>query len=235
VLTGRTPVAAALWEARPGIRLLPANLDLSGAEIELVNAVGRETLLRDALREHLSGPDGVADFLLVDCPPSLGLLSLNALCAVDEVFIPLQTEFFALQGMAKLTEVVQLVRKRLNPRLEVSGIIPCLYDARTRLSSEVVEEIRSYFGAKVFATAIRRNVKLAEAPSHGKTIFEYAPNSSGAADFHALAGEILGDGRPAPAAPAPPTPIPSPSAPESGTRPGGHEAPDRGPTGITDL
>jgi chromosome partitioning protein len=217
VLTGRAPVAEVLLDVRPGIRLLPANIDLSGAEIELVNAVGRETLLRDALREHFAGPAGAPDFFLADCPPSLGLLALNALCAVDEVFIPLQTEFFALQGMAKLTDVVRIVRKRLNPRLDVTGIIPCLYDARTRLSGEVVEEIRSYFGPKVFAASIRRNVKLAEAPSHGKTIFEYAPNSTGAADFRALAAEILGERKPAPApppapAPAPPEPPPGPAA-----------------------
>ncbi|MHC5038616.1 MAG: ParA family protein [Planctomycetota bacterium] len=194
VLTGKESVAAVMTETRPGIRLLPANIDLSGAEIELVNAVGRETILRDALHEHREGGEGQHDFLLVDAPPSLGLLSLNALTAVDEVFIPLQTEFFALQGMAKLMEVVQLVRRRLNPALEVTGIIPCLYDTRTRLAAEVVGEIRRYFGPKVFSTVIRRNVKLAEAPSHGKTVLEYAPKSAGARDYRKLAEEILSAG-----------------------------------------
>jgi chromosome partitioning protein len=192
VLLGKGHVGECLQKNREGIGLLPANIDLSGAEIELVNAVGRETILRDALTEFLEVSGRRFDFLLVDCPPSLGLLSLNALTAVDEVFIPLQTEFFALQGMAKLMEVVQLVHRRLNPGLDVTGIIPCLYDQRTRLAGEVVDEIRRYFGEKVFQTVIRRNVKVAEAPSHGKTVLEYAPQSAGAKDFRKLAAEILG-------------------------------------------
>jgi chromosome partitioning protein len=194
VLIGKGSVTESLQKSREGVGLLPANIDLSGAEIELVNAVGRETILRDALTEFLEGSPNRFDYLFVDCPPSLGLLSLNALTAVDEVFIPLQTEFFALQGMAKLMEVVQLVRRRLNPILEVTGIIPCLYDSRTRLAAEVVEEIRRYFGEKVFRTVIRRNVKVAEAPSHGKTVLEYAPQSAGAKDYRKLASEILGVG-----------------------------------------
>ena len=194
VLIEKGSVAESLQKSREGLELLPANIDLSGAEIELVNAVGRETILRDALAEFLEGSPNRFDYMLVDCPPSLGLLSLNALTAVDEVFIPLQTEFFALQGMAKLMEVVQLVRRRLNPILEVTGIIPCLYDSRTRLAAEVVEEIRRYFGPKVFRTVIRRNVKVAEAPSHGKTVLEYAPQSAGAKDYRKLASEILGGG-----------------------------------------
>lgn len=194
VLIEKGSVAESLQKSREGMELLPANIDLSGAEIELVNAVGRETILRDAFTEFLEGSSKRFDYLLVDCPPSLGLLSLNALTAVEEVFIPLQTEFFALQGMAKLMEVVQLVRRRLNPILEVTGIIPCLYDSRTRLAAEVVEEIRRYFGPKVFRTVIRRNVKVAEAPSHGKTVLEYAPNSAGAKDYRKLASEILGSG-----------------------------------------
>jgi chromosome partitioning protein len=190
VLTGREPVGPVLQPTRPGIDILPANIDLSGAEIELVNAVGRETLLRDALNEFIKSSGGRYDYVLIDAPPSLGLLSLNALTAVREVFIPLQTEFFALQGMAKLIEVVQLVRRRLNPDLEVTGIIPCLFDTRTRLAAEVLEEIRRYFGAKVFKTVIRRNIKLAEAPSHGRTVLEYAPKSAGAKDYRKLASEI---------------------------------------------
>jgi len=192
VLTGNRTLGASLVEVRPRLHLLPANIDLSGAEIELVNAVGRETILRDALNEYLETCRTPFDFLLIDCPPSLGLLSLNALTAVEEVFIPLQTEFFALQGMAKLLEVVDLVKRRLNPSLQVTGIIPCLFDARTRLAAEVVEEIRRFFGPKVFGTVVRRNVKVAEAPSHGKTIFEHDPASAGAEDFHRLAAEILG-------------------------------------------
>ncbi len=131
------------------------------------------------------------EFVFFDCPPSLGLLSLNALTAADEVFIPLQTEFFALQGMSRLLEVVELIRERLGKSLEITGIIPTLYDVRTNLSREVVAEIREYFGTKVFETVVHTNVRLAEAPSHGKTIFEYALDSRGAEDFQTLALEIL--------------------------------------------
>jgi chromosome partitioning protein len=178
-----------------GAFIIPANIDLSGAEIELVSSVGRETILRDALSVHLGSLDDSKryDFVLVDCPPSLGLLSLNALAAVSEVFIPLQTEYFALHGMAKLTEVVKLVRARLNPNLEITGIIPSLFDKRTNLSKEVLEDIEGYFGGIVFNTKIRRNIRLAEAPSFGQTIFEYAPDSMGAQDFQALCAEIIGE------------------------------------------
>ena len=193
VLTGACPVReAVVREARPRLSVLPANIDLSGAEVELVNAVGRETILRDALGPYLA--EESFDFVLVDCPPSLGLLSLNALTAAREVMIPLQTEFFALQGMAKLLEVVQLIQRRLNHPLEIAGVLPTLFDARTNLSHEVVAEIRRFFGDKVFRTAIRNTVKLAEAPSHGKTIFEYADDSMGAADFRELARELCAQG-----------------------------------------
>ena len=193
VLTGASTVHEALVRAcRPNLDVLPAHIDLSGAEIELVNAVGRETLLRDALRAHLV--EDPHDYLLIDCPPSLGLLSLNALTAVSEVVIPLQTEFFALQGMAKLLDVVRLIQKRLNHPLEVTGVVPTLFDGRTNLSQEVVAEIRRFFGEKVFKTAIRKTIKLAEAPSHGKTIFEYDEDSMGSADFRSLAQELLTQG-----------------------------------------
>lgn len=190
VLTGACTIAeAVLRDQRPRLAVLPSNIDLSGAEIELVNAVGRETILRDALDAFLV--EEPFDIVAVDCPPSLGLLSLNALTAVREVMIPLQTEFFALQGMVKLLEVVQLIQRRLNRSLEISGVIPTIFDGRTNLGREVVEEIRQFFGEKVFQTPIRNTVKLAEAPSHGKTIFEYADDSMGAADFRALAAEVL--------------------------------------------
>ena len=190
VLTGVCPVAdAVIRDIRPGLSVLPSNIDLSGAEIELVNAVGRETILRDALAEFVAGDP--FDFVLIDCPPSLGLLSLNALTAAREVIIPLQTEFFALQGMVKLLEVIGLIQKRLNHPLEIAGVVPTLYDGRTNLGNEVVAEIRRFFGDKVFRTAVRNTVKLAEAPGHGKTIFEYANESMGAADFRGLAREII--------------------------------------------
>ncbi len=197
VLLGQTGFGAALRPTRvPGLWLVPANIDLSGAEMELASALGREFLLRDALRawigeaEQQSGR-APADYVLFDCPPSLGLLSINALAAAGEVLITLQTEFLALQGMSKLVEIVQLLRKRLNPELVITGILPCLYDSRLKLAREVLGEIRSYFPGEVLPSPIRANVKLAEAPSYGKTIFEYAPDSNGAVDYMKAAREIL--------------------------------------------
>jgi chromosome partitioning protein len=179
----------------PGMRVCPASLDLSGAELELANAYGREMLLREALERWAAETtvDGreSADYVLIDCPPSLGLLSVNGLVAAREAFVAVQTEYFALQGMSKLVEIVNLLRRRLNPSLEVTGILPCLYDSRLKLAREVLAEVRTYFPGKVFRRPIAKNVKLAEAPSYGRTIFEYAPDSPGAADYEAVAAEIL--------------------------------------------
>lgn len=192
VLCERCGVASAVQrDVREGISILPANIDLSGAEIELVSEMGRETILRDALLPYLE--ENEFDYLLVDCPPSLGLLSLNALTTVSEVFIPLQTEFFALQGMSRLLEVVELIRSRLNPELEVSKIIATQFDPRTNLSTEVVDETRQFFGDKLCETIVRTNVRLAEAPSHGLSILEYDDGSRGAEDYRQLAEEILGE------------------------------------------
>jgi chromosome partitioning protein len=195
LLTARATLAELIRPTSTlGMDVAPASLDLAGAEMELVSTVGREQILREALDRLEAGEGGAAepyDFLLVDCPPSLGLLAVNALTAVREVIVPLQAEFFALQGMARLREVVGLVEKRLNPGLAVLGILPSMVDSRTTLSREVLAEIRGFFGAAVFGTAIRRNVKLAEASSHGRTVFEYAPDSNGAADYAALAEEVL--------------------------------------------
>jgi len=180
----------------PGLRLLPANIDLSGAELEVAATMGREHLMREALgewerrgRERDSGR-APAEYLLFDCPPSLGLLSINALAAAEEVLIAIQTEFLALQGMSKLVEILKLLRKRLNPRLEIVGILPCLYDSRLKLAREVLAEVRKYFPGQVLPCPVRSNVKLAEAPSFGKTIFEYAPESKGAHDYLSVAREI---------------------------------------------
>jgi chromosome partitioning protein len=129
--------------------------------------------------------------MLIDCPPSLGLLTLNAMTTVREIFIPLQTEFFALQGMSKLMETVEIVRRRVNPELQVTGIIACMFDRRTNLAHEVLENIRDYFPDKVFQTVIRRNVQLAESPSHGAPIAKYATASRGNKDYMALAQEVL--------------------------------------------
>lgn len=169
-----------------GFDILPSSIDLSGAEMEFANEPARETLLRNSLQK-LHKP---YDYILVDCPPNLGLLTLNAFTAVKEVFIVQQSEYLALHGLSKLMDVIRIVKERLNPDIELSGIICTLYDGRKNLNNEVVDHIKDYFGNKVFKTVIRDNVALAEAPSHHKTIFEYDPQSNGAEDYLALAKEI---------------------------------------------
>ncbi|MEN8149068.1 MAG: AAA family ATPase, partial [Planctomycetota bacterium] len=196
VLTRRLELADAIVETKtPGLSLLPSSIDLSGAEIELVQEMGRETILKGAVDDHVASlpEDQRPEFVLVDCPPSLGLLSLNALTTVTEVMIPIQTQFFALRGMSKLLEVVKLVQERLNPRLELTAIIPSIADLRTNLTGEVIQEIKRYFGAKVTRTIIRTNIRLAEAPSFGQSIFDYDRSARGAKDFLRLAKELLGD------------------------------------------
>jgi chromosome partitioning protein len=192
VLLGQSSFADALREtATPRLSVVPSNIDLSGAELELASAIGRETLLLDAIETWCGEGDAPADYVLFDCPPSLGLLSINGLAAAREVQLVVQTEFLALQGMSKLVDVVQLIRKRLNPDLAISGIVPCLYDSRLRLAREVLAEIRRYFPGEVFKTAIRSNVKLAEAPSFGQHVLEYAPSSNGSLDYRKLAQEVI--------------------------------------------
>jgi chromosome partitioning protein len=187
VLRGEAKAAEAVAARGEGFGLLPSRLDLAGIEMELAQTVGREMVLRDALKDVAGW-----DYVLIDCPPSLGLLNVNALTAAEEVFIPMQCEFFALQGIAMLMQTVGLVQRRLNPGLKVTGVIPCLFDARKGLAREVIAEIEKHFGERVFRTRVRATVRLAEAPSHGKTIFEYAPDSHGAADYLSLAREVAG-------------------------------------------
>ncbi len=180
----------------PGLSILPAHLDLSGAELELASAIGRETILKDALdeweqEETARTGRAPADVILMDNPPSLGLLSVNGLAASKEVLIAVQTEFFALQGLSKLVEVVQLLRRRLNPDLEITAVLACLYDSRLRLGREVLAELRTHFPEQVFKRPISQNVKLAETPSFSRTIFEYAPESKGAEDYLAVAREFI--------------------------------------------
>ena len=171
-----------------GLDIIPANIDLSGAEIELVGVVGRETVLKEYLGDMLDR----YDYVLIDCPPSLGLLTLNVLTLVHEIFIPLQTEFFALQGVSKLLDTHEVVRKRLNKNLEITGIIFCMYTSRTRLCKEVIEKVKEHFAKdQVFDTVIRKNVKLSESPSHGKPIVSYAPGSHGSEDYMSLAKEVV--------------------------------------------
>jgi chromosome partitioning protein len=164
----------------------------------LAGVVGRELILRDKLVEL----EDRFDFLFIDCPPSLGVLTLNALTAVDEVFLPLQPHFLALHGLSKLLQTIDLVARRLNERLRLTGVIFCMYESGTRLAAEVTSDVDGYFqqarephrpwaGAQMFATRIRRNIRLAEAPSFGQSIFSYAPDSHGAADYRQLALEVL--------------------------------------------
>lgn len=184
VLTGTPPQPMTIT---PNLHMIPANIDLAGAEMELTSAIGRESVLRDAL-----APLQGYDFILVDSPPSLGLLSVNALTYVGEVMIPVQCEFLALHGISLLLRTVDLVKKRLNPALEITGVVPCMFDARKGLSRETVVELEKHFKDRICRTRIRTNVRLAEAPSHGKSIFDYAPESNGAEDYMSLAREVAG-------------------------------------------
>ncbi|MGN8224048.1 MULTISPECIES: ParA family protein [unclassified Gracilimonas] len=171
-----------------GFDFIPSSLELSGAELELASEPARESLLKDVMKQLEEDYD--YDYVLIDCPPNLGLLTLNAFTAVKDIFIVLQSEYLALHGLSKLLDLVKVVQQRLNNQLEVGGIICTLYDSRKNLNKEVVGHIKDYFGPKVFKTIIRDNVALAEAPSHHKTIFEYDGNSAGAQDYFALAKEI---------------------------------------------
>ena len=181
------------------LALIESDINLAAAEVELAGVVGREVILREALAQDAER----FDYLLMDCAPSLGVLTINALAAADEVFIPLQPHFFALHGLSKLLETTALVGRRINPGLRVSGVVVCLYDGATKLAQEVVRDLKAFLdasrsanvpwaAAKVFEARVRRNVKLAECPSFGKTIFEYAPKSPGAEDYAALAREVAG-------------------------------------------
>lgn len=198
VLTSDVPLGSAVMSIAPGLWLVPSVIDLAAAEVELVGTVGRERILAD----QLAAASLDCQFVMIDCPPSLGLLTLNALAAADEVFIPLQPHFLALQGLGKLLETVSLVQRRINPRLRVSAVILCMYETTTRLAGEVVADLEAFFastrdaslpwsGARILQAVVRRNVKLAESPSYGKTIFQYAPSSHGAEDYNAITEEIL--------------------------------------------
>ncbi len=194
VLTQSAKFEEAILLVRPHLWLLPANINLVGAESELVSVVGRETILREAMRSV----EDKFDYSIIDCPPSLGLLALNGLAAADEVLIPLQPHFLALQGFGKLLQTIQLVNKRINPALKVGGILMCMFDRRASLPNEVKADIENFLNnargtncawaeAEVLPIYIRRNIKLAEAPGYGKTIFEYEQNCHGAEDYRKVA------------------------------------------------
>jgi len=200
VLTGKAKLAEVRQQVvnkdNGNLWLIPAHLDMVGAELELASVPGRELILRDELAEE----NFPMDYLFIDCPPSLGLFTLNALTAVQEVFVPLQPHYFSLHGFARLVQTLEAVTKRLNKSLRLSGILLCMYDG-TKLAEEVSQSIAAFFDqrdklpavcreAVIFETKIRRNIRLAEAPSHGNPIFVYDPNSSGAEDYRNLAAEI---------------------------------------------
>ena len=199
VLLDGMPAEQAIVSVGGSLFAVGSHIDLAAAEMELVSVVGREVILRDALEKVRDR----FDICLIDCPPSLGVLTLNALAAAREVIIPLQPHFLALQGFGKLLETIALVSRRINQQLTVRGVLLCLYESGTRLSGEVVSDLESYLEsargadlpwsqARVFRTVIRRNVRLAESPSYGKAIFDYAPKCHGAEDYASLAREVLG-------------------------------------------
>jgi chromosome partitioning protein len=209
VLIDSKPLAEVRRQIEERLFLVASDINLAAAEVELAGVVGREVILRDLLKpshppEGKTNADDDFDFIVMDCAPSLGVLTLNALAAATEVFIPLQPHFLALHGMGKLLETTALVAKRINPALKVSGIVLCLYESSTKLAQEVVNDLQSYLDksrgtqvpwakARIFDTHIRRNIKLAECPSFGQSIFAYAPSSHGAQDYAALAEEVLGN------------------------------------------
>ena len=170
-----------------GLHIAPSNLDLAGAEIELVPVLSRERRLRDAMSEVLAG----YDLIMIDCPPSLGLLTINGLTAADEVIVPIQTEYFALEGLTQLVKNIGMVQRSLNPSLELSKLVLTMYDARTNLSRDVAREVRAHYGDKVCWQVVPRTVKLSEAPSFGQPIILYDSSSKGATAFRDLAKEVL--------------------------------------------
>lgn len=181
------PKKAIIKTGVENLDLIPASVDLAGAEVELVGMEGRE----NALKEGLEKIKDDYDYIFIDCPPSLGLLTINSLAAVDSVLVPIQCEFYALEGVSQLVSTIDLVKKSLNPKLEIQGVILSMFDGRTNLSLQVVQEVKKYFGNKVYATVIPRNVRLAEAPSYGMPITEYDPKSKGAEAYGDFADEFL--------------------------------------------
>ncbi len=174
----------------PNLSLVPSHINLTGAEVEMVNMIAREQKLQNILSEVVQD----YEYVILDCPPSLGLLTLNALTAADSVLIPIQCEYYALEGLGKLLNTIRLIQRHLNKNLQIHGVLLTMYDGRLNLSRQVADEVRSYFGNKVYKTAITRNVRLAEAPGHGQPIILYDIVSPGAQNYMSLAGEIIKHG-----------------------------------------
>jgi chromosome partitioning protein len=188
VISGIAPIDQAIRKtAIPELSVIPASIDLSGAAVELIEQRERDYFLKKSLAPIRNR----YDYILIDCPPSLGVLTINGLVAADMVLIPMQCEYFAMEGLSLLLQTVKRIQKNLNPGLAIEGIFFTMYDQRTRLAQEVVKQVSAYFGDKVFATIIPRNVRLSEAPSHGMAISQYDPQSSGARAYKSLAGEVI--------------------------------------------
>lgn len=191
ILVNETPIEeVVLPSSRENLWVVPATIQLAGAEIELTNQMARETRLKQALAKITDD----YDFILIDCPPSLGHLTINAFTASDTILIPVQCEYYALEGLSQLLNTVRLVQKHFNPDLKIEGVLLTMLDARTNLGYEVVDEVKKYFREKVYKTIIPRNIRLSEAPSHGLSIIDYDPRSRGAEVYLELAKEVLANG-----------------------------------------
>ena len=230
VLTEGAPIAEALVAtSTPDLFVLPADEDLAAVEQELATVIARELRLRRALAA-LEGSAQTFDWVLIDCPPSLGLLSLNAMAAADDLLVTVQTEYFAMRGLGQIDQIVSMVQQHVNPGLTILGILPTLVNPVTRLAREVIEEVRAHYGELVFDTRIRQNVRLAEAPGHQQHIFDYDPHSAGAEDYLSVASEIemrvagTYDAGAVEAPPPAPEPAPHPAAPPAGPPAGGPPA-----------
>ena len=188
VLVNEDPIADSIWESSAdNVSICPTNINLAGAEIELVNVMSREQVLKNALMPVKDD----YDYIIIDCPPSLSILTINALTTSDGIIIPIQGEYYALEGLTQLVDTINIVKKKLNKNLSILGVVLTMFDRRTQLTRQVEEEVSNYFGDKVFNTQIPRNVRLAEAPSHGVAILDYDKSSKGAKAYESLATEVI--------------------------------------------
>lgn len=188
VLVNKEPAENAVIHTRiPGLDIIPCTIELAGAEVELVGSLSRESILKRAIEKVSKN----YDFVVIDCPPSLGLLTINGLVAAHNVLIPVQSEYYALEGLGQLINTIKLIKNNLNSTMDVGGVILTMYDNRTNLSKDVAKETQNFFGEKVFKSVVPRNIKLSEAPSNGLSIYEYAPTSLGATAYEGLAKEVI--------------------------------------------
>lgn len=190
IISGENPRNALVQTAYPNLLIIPSSIRLAGAEVELVSTMKREYKLKTAL-DHVKND---FDFIIIDCPPALGLLTINALTAASEVLIPIQCEYYALEGLGQLMNTINLIRENLNEGLVITGVVMTMFDQRTKLSEQVIKEVRDFFPDKVYQTVIPRNIRLSEAPSYGKPIIEYDPECKGALAYKNLTKEVVGDG-----------------------------------------